>query len=84
MGRVNQRLNSIAKIRSSTSSTSASGARMERMTSAAVEICARLVDTMTPYRPSAESRPTSICWLDPARTTWYSAPFLKQFLPASG
>ena len=82
MGLVNQRLNSMANSRSSTSRSSATGPQDRlRSTSAAVVICARLVETMTPYLPSAESRPTHICMVEPTCTIWYSSPFLEQLLP---
>ena len=41
---------------------------------AAVVICARLAETITPYCPSAESRPTHICIEEPIFTIWYSEP----------
>ena len=52
---------------------------IDRSTSAAVVICARLVETMTPYWPSAESRPTHICMVEPTFTIWYSSPFWNSF-----
>ena len=52
----------------------ATGPRIARSTSAAVVICARLAETITPYCPSAESRPTHICIEEPIFTIWYSEP----------
>ena len=59
---------------SSTSRINATGPRIARSTSAAVVICARLAETITPYCPSAESRPTHICIEEPIFTIWYSEP----------